>query len=85
MNFCDEIRKLTNINLIRSDNKETNRAEGSENKSEKDGDNTARKLLTQESEQKSNALNIDLNYVDLEALRTRAERVAQRKKSSKNQ
>ena len=37
-------------------------------------------MLIQESEQKNNALNIDLNYVDLEELRTRAERVAQRKK-----
>ena len=66
--------------MIRSENKETDRAEGLEKKKEKDGDNTARKMLTQESEQKNNVLNIDLNYVDLEELRTRAERAAQREK-----
>ena len=83
MPFCDKMHNLwqiNKINLIRSENKEGNTALGSDNKSGKDGDNTVRKLLIQQSEHKDNAPNIDLNYMDLEELRKRAERVAQRKK-----
>ena len=82
MPFCDKMHSLwqiNKINFIRSENKEGNAAR-SENKSGKDGDNTVRKLLIEQSEHKDNAPNIDLNYMDLEELRKRAERVAQRKK-----
>ena len=68
------------LNLIRSVNAETKTTLGSENKSEKDGSNSARKILIQESEREDNVPNIDLNYMDLEQLRNRAERAARHKR-----